>query len=122
MSMSEEEAIKILENFKNGHLERDKLERDGRCGGWKIGDIYKHLELNEAIKTLITEIEKKDKIIEEIKHYAQQKIDFVTEDIKDYIDDDREANKEIICKLREEREHWRDILRIMNNEKTYIES
>ena len=34
-------------------MQRDKLERDDRCGGWKIGDIYKHLELNTAIETVL---------------------------------------------------------------------
>lgn len=73
-----------------------------------------------AIKTVIkkyenqqSELEKKDKIIKWIKDYAQQEVDFRTEDIKDYINDDKEKNKNII----EEREHWKDIIRIINNEK-----
>ena len=37
--MDIEEDIKILEKFKNNEMQRDKLERDSRCGGWKIGDI-----------------------------------------------------------------------------------
>lgn len=67
------------------------------------------------------EIEKKEKMINSIKEYAQQEIDFTTEDIEDYIDDDREGNKDIIGELKEWREHWKDIIRIMNNEKTYID-
>lgn len=74
-----------------------------------------------AIGTLLNLLEKKDKIIDSIKEYAQQEIDFATEDIKDYIDDDREGNKDIIGELKEWREHWKDIIRIMNNEKTYID-
>lgn len=73
MSMSEEEATRILENFKNGHFERDKLERDDRCGGWKIGDIYKHLELNEAIETLIAKLEKKEDTISECRNRLAEK-------------------------------------------------
>lgn len=47
----EQEAIEILNKFKNSEMQRDKLER-GRDGGWKIGDIYKLLELNPAIETV----------------------------------------------------------------------
>lgn len=48
----EQEAIEILNKFKNSEMQRDKLER-GRDGGWKIGDIYKLLELNPAIETVL---------------------------------------------------------------------
>lgn len=53
MSEELEEAIKILENLKDNHFIRDKLERDCRCGGLKIGDIYKMTELNPAIETVL---------------------------------------------------------------------
>ena len=60
-----EEDIKILEKFKNNEMQRDKLERDNRCGGWKIGDIYKHLELNIAIENLLQDYERQKQINEE---------------------------------------------------------
>ena len=50
-----EENIEILEKFKNNEMQRDKLERDGRCGGWKIGDIYKCLELDNAIDNILSD-------------------------------------------------------------------
>ena len=50
-----EENIEILEKFKNNEMQRDKLERDGRCGGWKIGDIYKCLELDNAIEHILSD-------------------------------------------------------------------
>ena len=50
--MSEEESIKILEDFKNNELEPDKLEIN-LSGGFKIGDIYKFTELNPAIETIL---------------------------------------------------------------------
>lgn len=75
----------------------------------------------DKIKKQQSELEKKDKIIKWIKDYAQQEVDFRTEDIKDYINDDKEKNKNIIEELKEEREHWKDIIRIINNEKTYME-
>ena len=59
--------------------------------------------------------------IEEIRNYAQWHIDCLTETILDYMDDDKVANADYIGELKEQREHWKDILRIMNNEKTYID-
>lgn len=50
-----EKDIKILEKFKNNEMQRDKLERDVRCGGWKIGDIYKCLELDNAIDNILSD-------------------------------------------------------------------
>lgn len=50
-----EENIEILEKFKNDEMQRDKLERDVRCGGWKIGDIYKCLELDNAIDNILSD-------------------------------------------------------------------
>ena len=60
-----EEDIEILERFKNNEMQRDKLERDNRCGGWKIGDIYKHLELNTAIAHLLNDYIRQKQINEE---------------------------------------------------------
>ena len=62
--MTEEEAIEILKSFKDNEIQRDKLEIDSRCGGWKIGRIYKALELNTAIETVLSLIEEKDKQID----------------------------------------------------------
>lgn len=62
--MTEEQAIEILKCFKDNEIQRDKLEIDNRCGGWKIGRIYKALELNAAIETVLSMIEEKDKIID----------------------------------------------------------
>ena len=55
-----------------------------------------------------------------LEDYIHQEIVHLTEDIADYIDDDKEGNKYIIASLKEEREHWRDLERIIegkpNNE------
>lgn len=64
--MDIEKNIKILEKFKNNEMQRDKLERDNRCGGWKIGDIYKKLELDIAIEHILAEREEDKKKIEEL--------------------------------------------------------
>lgn len=61
--MTKEQAIEILKCFKDNEIQRDKLETDNRCGGWKIGRIYKYLELNIAIETVLSMLEEKDKQI-----------------------------------------------------------
>lgn len=63
----------------------------------------------------------KDNIIFEISKCANWHITHTTETIKDYIDDDKNKNANFIAELKEEREHWRDIIRIIDNEKTYID-
>lgn len=73
MNNNEKIAIETLIEFKNNHFIRDKLERDKRCGGLKMGDIYKITELNPAIEIILNSIKKKDKII-----------DLMAEDIFDY--------------------------------------
>lgn len=59
--------------------------------------------------------------LKEIKKIAIWHINHLTEDILDYIDDDEIKNIYIIDSLKEEREHWRDILRIINGGNTYID-
>ena len=61
-----EENIEILEKFKNNKIQRDKLERDVRCGGWKIGDLYKCLELDNAIDNILSDYKKVLKENEEL--------------------------------------------------------
>ena len=109
--MNEEEAIEYIEQFIG-------IKKEYKCKPIKVKTLN---NTREAIETVLNLLEKKDKIIDSIKEYAQQEIDFATEDIEDYIDDDREGNKDIIGELKEWREHWKDIIRIMNNEKTYID-
>lgn len=66
----EQEAIEILNKFKNNEMQRDKLEIS-RYGGWKIGDIYKHLELNPAIATVLSMLKEKDKEIERLEKQSK---------------------------------------------------
>lgn len=79
--MEIEKDIKILEKFKDNEIQRDKLERDNRCGGWKIGDIYKKLELNIAIEHILVEREADKK---RIKKLEEKLLDMIkgTENIK----------------------------------------
>ena len=124
MTDKEKEAIEYFKKridicMENANICDDNdFDEEATC-------LRKEQILTETVLNLIqthqAEIEKKDKIINSIEEYAQQEIDFATEDIEDYIDDDREGNKDIIGELKEWREHWKDIIRIMNNEKTYID-
>ena len=68
-----EKNIEILEKFKNDEMQRDKLERDVRCGGWKIGDLYKCLELDNAIEHILSDYKrvlKENEILKEEKEQA----------------------------------------------------
>lgn len=57
------------------------------------------------------------------KEYIHQEIVSREETIEDYIDDDKEVNKNYIGELKEEKQHWKDIERIIegkNNEELYM--
>lgn len=55
-------------------------------------------------------------IIDKIKEYVHQEIVSYTETIEDYIEDDKDGNSHYIGELKEIREHWKDIERIMNRD------
>lgn len=77
--------------------------------------------LKELVEEYNNELGNQVDIIEAIKKYVDEEISSYTETIKDYMDDDKIGNKDIIGELKEQREHWKDIIRIMNKEKTYME-
>lgn len=79
-----EEDIEILERFKNNEMQRDKLERDGRCGGWKIGDVYKQLELNNAIEHILSDYKRVLKENEELNKNYNSLIDKIILKIDEY--------------------------------------
>lgn len=69
----------------------------------------------EAIDTVLSLIKEQQEREELIKEYVHQEIVHYTETIKDYIDDDKEGNKHYIGELKEDREHWKDIEKILQN-------
>lgn len=79
----------------------------------KMTDNNGRPKLDQAIETILNELEKKEKIMQEVINYTYQEIEYYDEDIADYIDDDRNENKNIIDNLKEDREHWKDILKII---------
>ena len=119
-----EEDIEILERFKNNEMQRDKLERDNRCGGWKIGDIYKHLELNTAIAHLLNdyirqkqineehkringELRERVKELEEKNEHLSNTSDYETISLECiHLEEQLEIANSRIQELEEERNHW----------------
>lgn len=89
----------------------DRLER------YLITDkdnIYTRVRVND-LDTVLSLIKEQQQEIDLIKEYTHQEISHYTETIKDFIDDDKEGNKHYIEELKEEREHWRDIEKILQN-------
>lgn len=69
----------------------------------------------DDLDTVLSLIKEQQEEIDLIKEYTHQEISHYTETIKDFIDDDKEGNKHYIEELKEEREHWRDIEKILQN-------
>ena len=112
--MKEKEAIEDLKL----QIQRDKeeLPYSQECLAYKM-------VLLNLIQKQEKEINKLNKVIDRIKEYTHQEIVSRSEDIRDYLDDDKEKNKNFIGELKEEREHWKDIERIINlkeNEELYM--
>lgn len=56
-----------------------------------------------------------------LRKYANWHINSLTGTIEDYLDDDPVENRNFIGECKEQRELWKDVLRILDNESTYIE-
>ena len=102
-------------------LSEDEQEAIEQLKSWREY-IIKHKEkVNKAndiefyLRIVLNLVKKQQEQLELIKEYAYQEIVHYTEDIRDYIDDDKEGNKHIIGELKEEREHWKDIEKILQN-------
>lgn len=124
----------LEKDFKNEYLQQpitfltkenlDKLETHCRKAS-KIERGIEHkvvLELldryyqyQKELKDKNNKIKKQQEELDTIREYAHQEIVHYTEDIRDYIDDDKEENKHIIEELKEYREHWKDIEKILQN-------
>ena len=95
----EQEAIEMLEDIKNNT--------------WTTKYIMS--SDSKKAETALNMLKEKDRQIDLIKKYAHQEIEHYTETIEDYMDDDKEGNKNYIKELKEKREHWKDIERILKN-------
>ena len=65
-----EEAIILLKDFKDGKIEKDKLENYAK-GGFKLGYFYTK-DIQQAIEKVLNELEKKDKIIDAMTEYIEE--------------------------------------------------
>lgn len=72
--------------------------------------------LQVSYEKLRNEKKELEKTISNVKEYAIWYIDELTSDISDYIDHDRIGNKNIICKLKSDKEQWKDVVKLCNNE------
>ena len=71
--------------------------------------------LQISYEKLRNEKKELEKTISNVKEYATWHIDVLTDDIRDYIDDDRIGNKNVIGELKEDREHWKDVVKLCEN-------
>lgn len=106
LSEEEKKAIEDLNSFKSISI------LYGNTFTMFLEQLKKY---QEATDTILNLIKKQQEQLETIKEYTHQEIVHYTEDIRDYIDDDKEGNKHIIGELKEEREHWKDIEKILQN-------
>lgn len=105
LSEKEKKAIEDIE--KTIKLYNKKSEKE-------ISVIVDNFDI-DILNSILKLVNRQKEQLETIKEYAYQEIVHYTEDIRDYIDDDKERNKYIIGKLKEDREHWKDIEKILQN-------
>ena len=113
LNKDEKKSIDILQNQIADYVIGNYC---AKCGDFSIcenkdEDCY----YIQAIDTVLKLVDKQTKQLETIREYAHQEIISYTETIRDYIDDDKEGNKHIIGELKEDREHWKDIEKILQN-------
>lgn len=109
MLTEQREAIEFLEFYKQ-HCLKKEIENMDNYETIHDGDF-----VSKNLDTVLSLIKEQQEKLELIKEYAHQEIVHYTEDIKDYIDDDKEENKDYIGELKEDREHWKDIEKILQN-------
>lgn len=108
MTTEQRKAIENLSEIVN--LSKEELQKENE----NITAILDYEDL-KSLDTVLSLIKEQQEEIDLIKEYTHQEISHYTETIKDFIDDDKEGNKHYIEELKEEREHWRDIEKILQN-------
>ena len=108
MTNEQREAIDRLNRFKTIEI---------LYGNTFAMHIEQLKTLQSDLGTVLSLIKEQQEREELIKEYVHQEIVHYTETIKDYIDDDKKENKHYIEELKEEREHWKDIEKILQNKK-----
>ena len=108
MTNEQREAIELLERIHASYFLSGMIEQSNYI-------VDKAYEADKAIDTVLSLIKEQQGEIELIKEYVHQEIVHYTETIEDYEDDDKKENKDYIGQLKEEREHWKDIEKILQN-------
>ena len=84
-------------------------------------EMYRNLQISDDVEfenarnTILSLIKEQQEREELIKEYVHQEIVHYTETIEDYEDDDKKGNKHYIEELKEKREHWRDVEKLLQN-------
>lgn len=102
MTNEQREAIETMQHW----IEYEKEHKN------EINKADELIHIQDTVLTLIKEQQEREELIKE---YVHQEIVNYTETIRDYIDDDKEGNKDYIGELKEDREHWKDIEKILQN-------
>ena len=111
MTNEQREAIEYLERQIRVCNENAEI-----CDNNNFDEEATHLrEESYMLHTVLSLIKEQQEREELIKEYVHQEIVHYTETIKDYIDDDKEGNKHYIEELKEKREHWRDVEKLLQN-------
>lgn len=111
--MSEEE---IKKQYANGIVNTDEVI-ESLIDKFKIDKALVDIQQLQLIaEYLIYRVDKLQKENENAKWYIYQMIARINEDIADYIDDGKEANKDIIGELRETKKQWQDVEKLLNGE------
>ena len=106
------EQREAVEKLKNGEkMDFITLVRTFKKEGTEKFAVVRK-EYLDTVLSLIKEQQEREELIKE---YVHQEIVHYTETIKDYIDDDKEGNKHYIEELKEKREHWRDVEKLLQN-------
>ena len=71
-------------------------------------------EVKKEVQDLLTAYEKEKEKNNNAKWYLHQEIVRIEEDIKDYIDDDKEENKHIIGEFKEDLKQWKDVEKLLD--------
>lgn len=97
---------KSIDNSKGG-LDEEFIEKAGEL-------LTQKRILQELLEESDNDEEKK--AIENAKWCIHQMLARINEDIADYIDDDKEKNRNIIGELKETKKQWQDVEKLLNGE------
>lgn len=114
MTNEQREAIEYIQKQIDYFKEQIKFIEAVDCDYYEEEyELYKNrIKQFSTVLSLIKEQQEREELIKE---YVHQEIVHYTETIEDYEDDDKKENKHYIEELKEEREHWKDIEKILQN-------